>query len=115
MGSTLSIIYRVNFNQNDDITFNLLNVNLVLVGSKPTTYTANRIDNEKQVPPFAPPARAKMRGPNLYPDLDVTSPSDLERGGLSGNLNSGGSNRAIQTNHSGVAHSIPSNELHYWA
>ncbi|QSZ36710.1 hypothetical protein DSL72_006593 [Monilinia vaccinii-corymbosi] len=156
MGSILSIVYRVEFNQNDDVTFNLLNVNLVLtvelyIGimlccsppmriffrrhrkgvsrappliaaclcrrsrSTASVHPTHSTDAEKQ-DALTPPAAAKIRQPKLYPGLDITSPSNLERADLRGALSSGAANSMeIQTDCRGGAHSIPSTELRQWA
>ncbi|KAA8569499.1 hypothetical protein EYC84_001126 [Monilinia fructicola] len=158
--SLLSIYYRVQFLQNDDITWNLLNVRLMLnvelyigimlcclqpmaiffykyrnrfssaisglalglasgitcclccgSGSRSSANSDATVD-EKQDPSVALPARARLPEPNLYPGLDLTTPSELERGGFRrSHLNS----MDIRTNHSGGANSIPSHELLHWA
>ncbi|KAG4033762.1 hypothetical protein MFRU_004g02650 [Monilinia fructicola] len=160
IGSLLSIYYRVQFLQNDDITWNLLNVRLMLnvelyigimlcclqpmaiffykyrnrfssaisglalglasgitcclccgSGSRSSANSDATVD-EKQDPSVALPARARLPEPNLYPGLDLTTPSELERGGFRrSHLNS----MDIRTNHSGGANSIPSHELLHWA
>ncbi|RAL65863.1 hypothetical protein DID88_005526 [Monilinia fructigena] len=160
VGSILSMYYRVQFLQNDDITWNLLNVRLMLnvelyigimlcclqpmaiffhkyhnrlsgaisvlalgitlvvtcclccgSGSRSSANNSDITIDEKQEPSIALPARARLPEPNIYPGLDLTSPSELERGGFRG---SHVDSMDIQTNHGGGAHSIPSNELLYW-